>query len=211
MRIYFVRHGQTISNKTEVHQDAHDPLSDLGKRQGEYVAKKLNQFPLEIMYTSPFSRALDTAQIIHAQLTIPMEVTPLLREVHWPSVLFGKSHHSPESQSIRSMFHQNSHDPHYRHSDEETYTEIITRAKEFILLAEASGKKEVLAVTHGTFLKYLMAMLLFQDKLTPSLIPNVRNFFKMRNTGISIIEKRGESWHLITWNDYAHLNEITEE
>jgi broad specificity phosphatase PhoE len=74
--IYLIRHGVTEWNKMEVFRGKKDvPLSPEGREQARSVARYLSSFPITRVYSSPLSRAYETASIIAT--TICCEVTPL--------------------------------------------------------------------------------------------------------------------------------------
>jgi broad specificity phosphatase PhoE len=65
------RHGSTASNKGGVGKDfirGHSdvPLNDKGRQDAQELAAelKVNEFPIVLIFTSPFSRTLETAQIL---------------------------------------------------------------------------------------------------------------------------------------------------
>ncbi len=60
-----VRHGQTDWNKARRVQGRTDvPLNDTGRAQAEAAAQCLKAFPLDAVYASPLTRAVDTAAAI---------------------------------------------------------------------------------------------------------------------------------------------------
>ena len=61
--LVLVRHGQSTANARNIAQGRADwPLSDLGRRQAEATATHLAALgPIDAIYTSPLSRAADTA------------------------------------------------------------------------------------------------------------------------------------------------------
>ncbi|MHB1262170.1 MAG: histidine phosphatase family protein [Thermoplasmatota archaeon] len=65
-RIYLVRHGQTTANAAQVIQgpriDAE--LSELGLRQASSLGDALAKAPLQAVYTSPLTRARQTAEAV---------------------------------------------------------------------------------------------------------------------------------------------------
>lgn len=65
-RVFLVRHGQTTANAEQVIQgpriDAE--LSELGRRQADSLAEALAQAPLAAVYTSPLTRARQTAEAV---------------------------------------------------------------------------------------------------------------------------------------------------
>jgi broad specificity phosphatase PhoE len=64
-RIVLVRHGETEWNVVERFRGRVDvPLNETGRAQAQAVACRLAAWPVEAVYSSPLSRALDTAQPI---------------------------------------------------------------------------------------------------------------------------------------------------
>ena len=67
IRIFLVRHGETEWNRTSRFQGRSDvPLSAEGKKQAQATALALKDTPFAAIYTSPLSRAVETAEIIRA-------------------------------------------------------------------------------------------------------------------------------------------------
>lgn len=60
-RIYVVRHGQTDSNLRHTCVGIKDvPLNKTGKRQAKELAARLKNIKIDVVYTSPLKRAVDT-------------------------------------------------------------------------------------------------------------------------------------------------------
>ena len=64
MKVYFVRHGQTHGNTSEVHQDHSDKLNERGQKQAETVAKRFESIKIDSILSSDFIRAKVTAEEI---------------------------------------------------------------------------------------------------------------------------------------------------
>ena len=93
-RIYLVRHGQTTANAEEISQgpriDA--ALSELGFRQASRVGEALAHEPIQAVYTSPLTRARQTAEAVverHARAapdakgSLAVQVVPELYEMDY--------------------------------------------------------------------------------------------------------------------------------
>lgn len=82
MNILLIRHGQTNWNLESKLQGREDiPLNDTGRTQARSCAKNLSQDTWSAIYTSPLSRAIETAQIIAEETNHPPVITePLLIE-----------------------------------------------------------------------------------------------------------------------------------
>ena len=82
MRLLLIRHGQTLGNVLRQLQDEHDPLTDLGRRQAAAIAAHLASLgAAEALYSSPLSRALDTARIIGAAIGHEPQPRPAWAEI----------------------------------------------------------------------------------------------------------------------------------
>jgi probable phosphoglycerate mutase len=68
-KLLFIRHGQTDFNQEHRLQGALPvPLNKRGRQQSLLLAQYLKTVPIDALYTSPRSRALETARIISAAL-----------------------------------------------------------------------------------------------------------------------------------------------
>jgi len=80
--LYLIRHGQTDWNAEGRYQGQTDSqLSTLGRAQAGQLARALASHPLAAVYSSPLSRALNTAQAIAAPHGLPVRTVDLLREI----------------------------------------------------------------------------------------------------------------------------------
>jgi glucosyl-3-phosphoglycerate phosphatase len=80
-----VRHGQSefnvVYSKTRVDPGIHDPrLTEEGRRQALAAAERLAGQNLTLLLSSPYTRALQTAQIIAEALDLPIAIEPMVRE-----------------------------------------------------------------------------------------------------------------------------------
>lgn len=78
MRIIFVRHGEPNYEK--------DCLTPLGHVQARAAAERLREEGIETIYSSPFGRALETAQTASEILGIgPVRILDFMHELYWGS------------------------------------------------------------------------------------------------------------------------------
>lgn len=85
MILYFIRHGR---------QNCHDcnvdvPLSEEGRRQAELLGRRMERYPIDVLYSSDLIRAVETAQIAFAgrgSLLVNHQIRPELREVDFGSL-----------------------------------------------------------------------------------------------------------------------------
>ena len=81
-KVLFIRHGQTDFNRERRLQGAMPvPLNECGRAQSRSLAEYLTTVSIDAIYTSPRSRALETAQIIGAILRQPVRQDERLAEI----------------------------------------------------------------------------------------------------------------------------------
>jgi probable phosphoglycerate mutase len=79
---WFLRHGETDWNAQDLAQGNVDvPLNQTGLAQARSAALLLRDRGIRSLISSPLSRARDTADIVAAQLGLPVQVDDALREV----------------------------------------------------------------------------------------------------------------------------------
>lgn len=63
--ILLIRHGETTWNRGKIFRGVYDiPLNENGRAQARHLAKALSTRQIDVAYTSPLSRAVETAQIV---------------------------------------------------------------------------------------------------------------------------------------------------
>lgn len=217
---YFVRHGQSILNEKRIRQDSKGQLSDRGVEQahvaGERLLKEQQQNgKIEVILCSPYDRTKETAAIINEHLKVkkPIEYSELLAERKNPSYIVGKSTDDPEIKKIVDLMDNTYHDDDFRISDEENFKDLKVRAKKCLAYLEKRREKKVLVVTHGIFLKMLIAYINIGDSLTAKDYNKISYFYPSNNAGITVAgyidgffaPPKNERWTLLVWDDYYDI------
>ena len=82
--ILLVRHGETDWNRDRRIQGQSDPpLNDVGRGQARELARTLAGEHVDAVYASDLRRAQETAEILAAQLGLPVVIDRELRELHF--------------------------------------------------------------------------------------------------------------------------------
>lgn len=210
---YFIRHGESILNAQRIRQSSEGSLSEKGKIQAEATGIRLAHHPFKVILSSPYVRTKETAEIVkkcHAR-PLPIEYSDLLKERRNPSEIIGKSIDDPKVRQIVDTIDKSYHYDDFRYSDEENFLDLKRRAR--MLLEYLSNRKEnyALIVTHGIFLRMIVAYIMFGEKLTASNY-NVLSFLnESNNAAITVCEyKKGwfgpppdQRWNVIAWDDYS--------
>ena len=207
LKVYFVRHGESQGNKKQIHQGENIPLSKEGEGQAELIAERLREKKIDIIYSSPYLRAKQTAKIIAGKLNLKIEYWGELKERKNPSELEGLNYSDPKALKIKKIIKENELKPDWKFSDEESFNEVLNRAKrvEEYLLQQTKGQN-ILCVSHVKIIFMIVLSILFQDKLTPEVFWQFYYHSRLMNTGITHLEfKEKSGWSLVTWNDITHL------
>ena len=156
-RIYFVRHGESESNATRTTRGSVTPLTEKGRQQARKTALRFLSIDPEVILTSPYPRALETAQIIAGLTGKPVEECASMHESIKPSSFIGMRVHAPERKQAEAVYYEHllADDRTYRHSNEESFKDLLLRATEALRYLELRPESHIAVVTHGTFLRFL--------------------------------------------------------
>lgn len=82
-RLVLIRHGETDWNVEGRYQGQADPpLNARGLAQARLLAEELRKAGLDVLYSSPLQRAVQTAQTLADALGLPLYLEPRLVEIH---------------------------------------------------------------------------------------------------------------------------------
>lgn len=202
MKLYLVRHGETDWNREGRMQGRKEvDINLFGLRQAHLCAKRLKHIPFDCAYTSPQSRAIQTAEIITRNHNLTLNKHPNLQEIHlgsWEGLTWSdvkKKHRGLMDDMNREKKMANIHGG-------ETYEDVIDRAMGFIDDIEETDLKNVLVVTHGGVIKSMVTHIL-------GLSIEKRSNFHITNTSVSVLERdKAGKWKVLTMNDHSHLEEL---
>src|SRR5438105_1487309 len=90
MKVYLVRHGESVDDLEDAYGGIADyPLTDSGRSTARTLAEKLSDSGIGLLYSSPYKRAYETAQIIQATVGCELRVLEDLKERNSYGVLSG--------------------------------------------------------------------------------------------------------------------------
>jgi broad specificity phosphatase PhoE len=203
--IYLIRHGQTAWNKEEIFRGRTDvPLNEIGMREAELAGEYLKDKEIHVIYSSPLSRAWQTAQKI-AQFQ-NLEVQPLNGII---DMSFGRweGHSLQEIQkNDGELYRQWREEPHrVRIPGGESLDEVRIRTMAALeeMIQLHPGKTLVL-VSHRVITKVLICGILGIDN---------SHFWQIGQdtTAINLIQHRNGKYILSLMNETCHLKPLTEE
>ena len=157
MKIYFVRHGETIWNKEKKIQGRSDiPLNEYGKELGMITAQALKDIPFDIVYSSPLIRAKETAEILVKDRNLVIHEDNRLVEMSFGE---GEGESLPEIHAHPEMkLHNFIHNPgnYIPPAGGETFEDLYARCKSFIeevIIPVEKNYHTLLLVGHGALIR----------------------------------------------------------
>jgi len=156
--LYLARHGQTEWNLIDRFQGQLDsPLTELGKKQALQSREKLLKKNIHIVYSSPLSRALDTAKIISQEWPV---------ELHTCNDLMGMRLNQWQGKTlveIQKMYPEEfvnffSYPDKFNLPGAENYFDLQERVINSIHnILQKYTSHNILVVTHGIVIKALIS------------------------------------------------------
>lgn len=154
MKIYLMRHGTTIWNEEcRTQGRSQNKLSKQGKALTEEVAKKLKKEKIDVIYSSPLMRTMQSANIVNRYHNVKINRCELLTEID-QGIFAGRLKNSltEKEKQLKAERHPI--------TKMESFESVTNRAKEFIEKVLKSEKhKNILVVSHNiicSILEYLL-------------------------------------------------------
>lgn len=164
MELYVIRHGKTDWNKEYRFQGAKDiPLNDEGRQSAITLSKRLETTHFDQIYSSPLSRAYETACIIKGNRNIPLIVNPEIIELS-----FGDMEGIPHDQWMNTdnprKYFFTAPEKYVAPTGGESFTSGMKRTKHFVqTVIEPIYQKlpdaRIMIVAHGAILAAMMCYL----------------------------------------------------
>jgi uncharacterized phosphatase len=147
-RLYFARHGLSEMNvKGLVAGKTDTPLTAEGRKQAKRAGQKAKKLTIEVIATSPLSRAHETAQIIAKEIGLPTN------KIHVQKLLVERDFGSLEGKLWAPDLNLDGI------SDIETVDTLIERAKLALEWLHTFEEDNVLVVGHGAIGRALRSLL----------------------------------------------------
>lgn len=201
MRIFLVRHGETLANREFRYIGARDDaLSERGEAQAEHLADALSIFPISAIYSSPLQRAYHTSLPIAARLGLEVKMDENLLEGRfgtWEGL--SRAEVLSRSPLDEQQLHTWEADPTLAPPQGESFADVQTRVSNLVeRLAQQHAGQEIVLVSHVGPIKVLLCAALGAP------LTSIFNIFLDPAT-ISIIDWRQPRPTVRLLNSHAHL------
>lgn len=204
MKLYFVRHGETVWNTMKIFQGIkNSPLTDFGKEQTRKLKESLKDIEFTHFYSSPLGRALETINILTEDRDNPkIEIISDFREINMGE-MEGIPRDDFEAAHPRQFYNLWNNGQEYDPEafGGETFESVYNRAaKGLKKITENHADGDILlVVSHGVTLESIFANI--QGKGTESFAE--RNVPK--NTSVTIAEYKDGKFEILLFSDTSHL------
>lgn len=196
MKIYLIRHSESIDDIENCYGGVADfDLSKNGIRKVEQY--EIENLGMGKIYTSPYKRAYQTAEILNKKINVDMEIIDNIRECNSYGILSGVN-----KEKAKNIFGYVFNMPEYKNTGyylgtsflggedinefdkrvEEGITEIISKSKELNTIA---------IVTHGGVYRSIYKNILKVDKKLDQMDDLATTELKYNNGKFEIMNKKG--------------------
>ncbi|MDB5264588.1 MAG: hypothetical protein JWN64_159 [Parcubacteria group bacterium] len=206
--VYLIRHGESEANVGMISEMEAPALTEKGQQQAAFLAERASRLPVQAIVASTLLRAEQTAEAVAKRTGLALETSPLFVERSRASIQTDKPKDHEDFVIAEQNILANFTVPGYRFADEENFDDLKERAQKALQYLEERPEEHILVVTHGFFLRALIAQVTFGEALTAHECDRMMWSFRTQNTGLTIIkydETKDRPWWVYTWNDHAHL------
>lgn len=202
-KIYLIRHGETESNRKGIFRGRLDiPLSQNGKEQAADLKRYFENIPVDIVYTSPLQRAVETAESVFS------EHTPVKEK--WLNNLDLGEWSGMEKSLVKERFPEMwenwvNRPESIRFPGGERLDDVHRRSRLFFEKVNAAEAETIAAVSHRSVVKVLIAAAVGVER-------NYYWKFHLDNASVSLLHYEQErGYTLVKLNDTHHLRDMVVE
>lgn len=202
--IYLIRHAECQGNVDNKLSGVTDfKVTEKGKKQSKLLANRLKNFGISRIYSSPLSRAVDTAKIIMKECNIDsLNILNNLHEIDY-GVCDGMCWTDIDQKypTLRKEWKEIHHYP-IGIPKQENFTELQTRIIDSILkITNDNLGKKIAIISHGIAIS---SFLCFAKNLN---IEECNKLKQQDNTAYSILKYENGEFYLIEEANSEHLKE----
>jgi broad specificity phosphatase PhoE len=203
--LLLVRHGQSTANAKGIWQGQMEfPLSERGRVQAGLAGRGLSDEPFEGLYSSPLSRAFETAEIIRDRTGFAGEVVPVegLSERNG-GILEGHTWAEQEQRNpeLAKKFLAIPEEERWALVGAETDEEVIARFEEALSSIRTlhPGGSRIVVVSHGGVMRAFL-----RELFGPEVLPGAQ---RAANASITRLQWGAMGPRLLEVGSTAHLAE----
>lgn len=203
MKLYFIRHGETLWNTLKIFQGtSNSPLTKKGEIQAIKLGEKLKNTDFTAFYSSPLGRTIQTSNLILKDRDIKIDYIEEFKEIS-----LGDMEGVEREEFIRlyptefENFFNNPKEYNPKAYNGEDFYTLLDRVKTGLKkLVENHKKDDVVAiVSHGMTLKIIFMAInnLSFDDVSKLTVP--------KNTSLTIVDYTDGKYNIELFSDVSHL------
>ena len=194
MKIYLIRHGESLANlglvSADFSMDNQNSLSKKGEEQIRAIIPDFQNCNIMQIFSSPMKRAVESAEILQSGLANKPKIMidNRLKEIDYG--IFTDDRDNPEMQNIAKK--QIAGDQEIRFGDGENIREILERFLGFLIdTYKENQNDEIIILSHGRLLSIVSKKIeeLYQKEIKKSKIDNASIIeVELNNTEINLLK-----------------------
>jgi 2,3-bisphosphoglycerate-dependent phosphoglycerate mutase len=198
--LWLIRHGETTWNAEGRIQGQMDaPLSELGIRQANALARRLSGRKFDAVYSSDSGRAMQTANLVFRGKHLCLDAR--VREMHY-GVLEGKARATFTTRETEIYTHYKQDPYNQRLTEGENWQDLFTRVDAWMKSLPEDGV--VAAVTHGGVVRAALCLVVGYPK-------SYEWNAVIDNASITRLYISPRQKILVTFNDAAHTEGLIRD
>lgn len=198
MKIYLIRHSESIDDIENCYGGIADfDLTKNGRDKVKQYKKQIGSYGIKKIYTSPYKRAYQTAQILNEEINVEIEVVDDIRELNSHGIRSGVN-----KELAKDIFSYVFQKEEYKNTGYyfgktflggEDIKEFDKRVKEAInfIIKDAEGLDIIAIVTHGGVHRSIFKNILNVNKKIDKIEDVSTTILEYNNGKFEIMETRG--------------------
>jgi broad specificity phosphatase PhoE len=204
--LYFIRHGEGMINVSDriLDQCAGSGLTLRGVEQARQLCERLRisgEIRADVIVTSTFLRALETAQFLASLWSVPVVLDDDLQELR-----YGVDDMPGADFTARyGAFNVRDEPMRQKSPQGESWQQFAARATRAVeRICETHAGQSVVLVTHGGVIRALLFLVFRHDLSRPDWGRSLLDYTSITHWRHEQMDT-GARWSLERWNDAAHL------
>ena len=198
MKIYLIRHSQSIDDIENCYGGIADfDLTENGKNKVKESRKEISNYGIEKIYTSPYKRAYQTAQILNENINVELKIVDDIRELNSHGIRSGVN-----KELAKNIFSYVFQKEEYKNTGYylgktflggEDIEEFDKRIKEGInfIIRDSEGLESIAIVTHGGVHRSIFKNILNINKKIDEIDDVAITILEYNNGKFEIIKTKG--------------------
>lgn len=211
MKIFLVRHAAS----TDFDKKWSSPkslLDDLGREQAQVLSQLPRLQTVDLILTSKWPRAKETAKIIAKAINKPLEVFLGIHERKQPLEIYDVARDSGISKQYIKESIENFEKLDWKFQGAgESFRNVVKRAIKFEkhLRGNHLGQS-ILVISHEVFIRCFVSICVLGENYTDDSFNKIFRSLHFTNTGVSLLEydERRKIWKILYLNDFSHLKMV---